>query len=420
MKISSIIAEEILDSRGNPTISVKVSLDSGVSAVAKVPSGASTGQYEAVELRDGKLDRYNGQGVLKAVKNVNETIKEALIGQEADNQETIDKIMINLDGTSDKSKLGANAILGVSMAVARAAALEKNIPLYKYLREIGDFGILSNMPIPLMNIINGGRHADWATDIQEYMIMPIGATSFSEALRMGTEVYHSLKKIIEEKGVAMIGDEGGFVPSSETNETPFELIKQAVEVSGYKLGQDIVFAIDAAASEWYKNGQYHLKKEGNRDADKLVLWYQDLIKKYPLVSIEDPFGEDDWQSFTNLTKAIGDKVQIIGDDLYVTNVQRLERGIQVGATNAILIKPNQIGTLSETFATIRLAQKNNIKTIISHRSGETDDTFIADLAVACGAGQIKTGAPARGERVAKYNRLLEIEAESGLAYSKWK
>jgi len=413
MKISSIVAREILDSRGNPTVSATVSLDSGVSASAAVPSGASTGQYEAVELRDGK-ERYGGQGVLHAVKNVNETLAPALIGKMADNQAEIDKIMIDLDATPNKSKIGANAILAVSLACARVAALELKMPLYRYLRQIGDFGPLPVMPVPLMNIINGGRHADWATDIQEYMVMPVGAPSFSEALRMGTEVYQALKKIITDSGsLAMIGDEGGFVPVSENNEAPLKLITEAIEKTGYELGKDIVFGIDAAASEWYKNGQYHLKKEGPRDGAKLIEWYSDLTKRYKLVSIEDPFGDDDWQSFSSLNSSLGKNIQIIGDDLYVTNVSRLERGIQTKATNAILVKLNQIGTLTETIATINLAQRNNMKVIISHRSGETPDDFIADLVVACGAGQIKTGAPARGERVAKYNRLLEIEAELG-------
>jgi len=413
MKISSIVAREILDSRGNPTLSAVVTLDSGLSASAMVPSGASTGQYEAVELRDGK-ERYGGLGVLHAVKNVNETLAPALIGKDADNQSEIDKTMIDLDATPNKSKIGANAILAVSLACARVAALELKMPLYRYLREIGDFGPLPVMPVPQMNIINGGRHADWATDIQEYMILPIGATSFSEALRMGAEIYQTLKKIITKSGaLAMIGDEGGFVPVSENNETPFKLISQAIEEAGYQLGKDVVLGIDAAASEWYKNGQYHLKKEGTRDSAKLIDWYSDLTKRYPLVSIEDPFGDDDWQSFSALSKLFSKSVQVVGDDLYVTNTSRLERGVQEQATNAILIKLNQIGTLTETIATINLAQRNNIKVIISHRSGETTDDFIADLAVACGAGQIKTGAPARGERVAKYNRLLEIEAELG-------
>ncbi|MCX6792652.1 MAG: phosphopyruvate hydratase [Candidatus Falkowbacteria bacterium] len=412
MKISSIVAREILDSRGNPTVSTTITLESGLSVSAAVPSGASTGQYEAVELRDGK-ERYAGQGVLHAVKNVNETLAPALIGKEVEHQAEIDQLMIDLDGTPNKAKIGANAILSVSLACARAAATELKMPLYRYLRQIGDFGPLPIMPVPLMNIINGGRHADWATDIQEYMVLPIGAASFSEALRMGTEIYHALKKIISETGLAMVGDEGGFVPVSENNETPFKLITQAIEQTGYELGKDVVFGIDAAASEWYKNGQYHLKKEGTRDAAKLVEWYADLTKRYKLVSIEDPFGDDDWQSFSNLTSSLGKNTQIIGDDLYVTNVSRLERGIQVKASNAILVKLNQIGTLTETIATINLAQRNNMKVIISHRSGETSDDFIADLAVACGAGQIKTGAPARGERVAKYNRLLEIEAELG-------
>jgi len=421
MNITSITAREILDSRGNPTVSATVVLDSGITAQAAVPSGASTGQYEAHELRDGKADRYNGQGVTKAIKNVNEVLAPALIGKAVDAQGEIDRTMIELDGTADKSKIGANAILSVSLACARAAAIEHHVPLYRYLREIAGFGPLPLMPIPLMNIINGGRHADWATDIQEYMVMPIGAENFAEALRMGTEVYHALKKLIIESGdLAMIGDEGGFVPKSENNEAPFKLIMKAIEAAGYKAGEDICLAIDAAAAEWYKNGQYHLKKDGAKDAGKLKDWYVDLTKRYPIISIEDPFGDDDWQTFSALAAELQDAVQTVGDDLYVTNKTRLERGIQEKASSAILIKPNQIGTLTETFETINLAQSNHIKVVISHRSGETPDDFIADLAVACGAGQIKTGAPARGERVAKYNRLLEIEAEAGLAYQKWK
>lgn len=419
MKITSIKAREILDSRGNPTVSATVVLDNGVKAEAAVPSGASTGRYEAVELRDGKADRYNGLGVLHAVKNVNETLAEVLVGRDVEDQAGLDQVMIDLDGTPNKSKIGANAILAVSMALARAAAFGYKIPLYAYLEKIGNFNTQPLMPVPLFNIINGGAHADWATDIQEYMIMPTGAKNFAEALEMGTETYHALKKIIEETGqLATVGDEGGFVPDSKTNEEPFAAIMKAIEAAGYKPGADIVLAIDAAASAWYRNGQYHLKKDGPRDAAKLLSWYEELTKKYPLVSIEDPFGEDDWQSFEAITKKLGSQAQIVGDDLYVTNKARLERGIQQKATNAILIKLNQIGTVSETIEAIKLAQANNFKTIISHRSGETLDDFIADLAVASGAGQIKAGAPAREERVAKYNRLAQIEEESGLAYKK--
>ena len=420
MNITSILGREILDSRGNPTVEATVTLDSGISATAAVPSGASTGQYEAKELRDGKEDRYNGLGVTKAVKNINEILANALIGMAADAQTDIDHEMIKLDGTADKSKIGANAILAVSLACARAASKEHDVPLYRYIREIAGFGPLPLLPVPMMNIINGGRHADWATDIQEYMVMPIGAQNFSEGLRMGTEIYHALKKlIVNEGGLALIGDEGGFVPASEDNEAPLKLIMQAINAAGYKAGTDVALAIDAAASEWYKNGQYHLKKEGARDAAKLKEWYLDLAKKYPLISIEDPFGDDDWQSFASLT-AQADKLQIVGDDLYVTNKTRLERGIQEKSSTAILIKLNQIGTLTETIETINLAQSHQFKVIISHRSGETPDDFIADLAVACGAGQIKTGAPARGERVAKYNRLLEIEAEMGASAKYYK
>ena len=399
MKITSIIAREILDSRGNPTVYAIVTLDSGASGEASVPSGASTGTYEALALP-----------AAKAIKNVNETLAEALIGKDADAQAEIDQTMIALDGTSDKSKIGANAILGVSLACARAAANEHKVPLYKYLAEIGAFTQKLIMPVPLMNIINGGVHADWATDIQEYMIMPIGAKSFSEALDMGSKTYQALNHILGEK--TTLGDEGGFVPESKNNEAPFELILKAIEQAGYKPGVDISLAIDSAASEWYKNGQYHLKKDGPKDAAKLIEWYESLVKKYPLISIEDPFGEDDWQSWIALTAKLSE-TQIVGDDLYVTNQSRLERGIQEKASTAILVKPNQIGTLSETIDTIKLAQKNNIKVIISHRSGETTDDFIADLAVACGCGQIKAGAPGPKERMAKYKRLVEIEGELG-------
>lgn len=413
MRISSVFAREILDSRGNPTIEATVRLENGLEASASVPSGASTGSYEAIELRDSRSDRYEGRGVLHAIKNIEEAIFPVIKSHNVFDQEAIDGIMLKLDGTDNKSKLGANAILAVSLAVARTGALAKKVSLFRYLRELffkelGDNFIL---PIPLMNIMNGGAHAGWVTDIQEYMILP-QADTMAERIRQGTEVYEALKEIINNTGLSeAIGDEGGFAPEVTNNEEPFELILKAIEKAGYRAGVDIQLGIDAAASEWYRNGQYHLKKQGNMDSSKLSEWYESLIKKYFLVSIEDPFSEDDWVSFRNFTAKIGKNTQVVGDDLYVTNVSRLERGIQDRSTTAILIKPNQIGTLSETVKAIQLAQNHNFKTIISHRSGETMDDFIADLAVACNAGQIKAGAPARGERVAKYNRLMQIEEE---------
>lgn len=412
MTISSITAREILDSRGNPTVEATVVLNDGSTGTASVPSGASTGTYEAVELRDARSDRFEGRGVLHAVKNIEETIAQVLIGMDASSQEAIDKAMIQLDGTPNKSKLGANAILAVSLATARAAANAAHQPLFKYLRQFFPMAAPEYiLPIPLMNIINGGAHAAWSTDIQEYMIIP-QAKTMADRIRMGTEVYEALKDIIHTHGYnETIGDEGGFAPAVSGNEEPFDLIIQAIQKAGYEAGKDISLGIDAAASEWYRNGQYHLKKQGNMDSGKLSDWYHDLIKKYPLISIEDPFGEDDWSIFKNFTASCDETIQIVGDDLYVTNVSRIERGIQEKATTAVLVKPNQIGSLFETIEAIKLAQKNGFKTIISHRSGETMDDFIADLAVAANAGQIKAGAPARGERVAKYNRLMEIERE---------
>lgn len=413
MHIARITAQEILDSRGNPTVEATIHLENGLRASASVPSGASTGSYEAVELRDSRSDRYEGRGVLHAVKNIEETIAEALRGHSVLEQTVIDDIMLKLDGTDNKSKLGANAILAVSLASARAGATVKKQSLFRYLREqfFPDLGEDFVLPIPLMNIMNGGAHAAWVTDIQEYMILP-QATTMTERVRQGSEVYEALKEIIHEAGLTdAVGDEGGFAPAVEDNEEPFRLILKAVEKAGYTVGEDIKVGIDAAASEWYRNGQYHLKKQGNMDSSKLSAWYEELIKNYFLASIEDPFGEDDWSSFRDFTARVGSQTQVVGDDLYVTNVRRLERGIQDAATTAILIKPNQIGTLSETIQAIKTAQQHNLKTIISHRSGETMDDFIADLAVACNAGQIKAGAPARGERVAKYNRLMAIEEE---------
>ncbi len=412
MNISAITAREILDSRGNPTIEATVRLVDGSEGTASVPSGASTGTYEALELRDARSDRYNGKGVLHAIKNIETTISEALVGFDVQDQRGLDAVMLRLDGSDNKNKLGANAILAVSLASARAAAVSEKIPLYTYLRKFfPEAGSEYILPIPLMNIMNGGAHANWTTDIQEYMIMPQVET-MADRVRMGEEIYQSLKTVIEKAGYSdAIGDEGGFAPEVKDNEEPFTLIIQAIERAGYEAGKDVYLAIDAAASEWYRNGQYHLKKQGNMDSVRLAEWYQNLIQKYFLTSLEDPFGEDDWNSFRDFTAKVDSNIQIVGDDLYVTNVKRIERGIQEKATTAVLIKPNQIGTLSETIAAIRLAHDNGQKTIISHRSGETMDDFIADLAVAANTGQIKAGAPARGERVAKYNRLMEIETE---------
>ncbi len=412
MNITSIHAREILDSRGNPTVEATVKLANGLEGTASVPSGASTGTYEALELRDTRSDRYDGRGVLHAVKNIEETISSALAGKDIFDQAAIDETMLLLDGTPNKAKLGANAILAVSLAAARVGAAAAKEPLYVYLRRLfPTLGPIFNLPTPLMNVLNGGAHANWVTDIQEYMIIP-QAETMSERIRYGEEVYQALKEVIKEASYDIsIGDEGGFAPTVTDNEEPFRLILMAIEKAGYKAGTDIKLGIDAAASEWHKNGQYHLKKGGNLDALKLSDWYRELVKKYPLVSIEDPFGEDDWATWTKFAATVDKDLQIVGDDLYVTNVKRIERGIQEKATTAVLIKPNQIGSLSETIAAITLAKEAGQKVIISHRSGETMDDFIADLAVASGADQIKAGAPARGERVAKYNRLLAIEEE---------
>lgn len=413
MHISGVSAREILDSRSTPTVEATVELDNGVKATASVPSGASTGTYEAMELRDSRSDRYEGRGVLHAVKNVEETIAPALKGYNIFEPDQIDALLLKLDGTDNKSKLGANAMLAVSLAVVRAGAQARKISLFRYLREVyfPDLGESFVLPIPLMNIMNGGAHANWVTDIQEYMILPQGET-MAERIRRGSEIYEALKEIIAKASLSEgVGDEGGFAPEVDSNEQPFELINKAIEKAGYKAGSEISLGIDAAASEWYRNGQYHLRKQGNMDSEKLAQWYTELVKKYHITSLEDPFGEDDWSSFRQITSQLGKDVQIVGDDLYVTNVKRLERGIQEKATTAILIKPNQIGTVRETIEAIKLAHSQGLKTIISHRSGETMDDFIADLAVASNAGQIKAGAPARGERVAKYNRLMAIEEE---------
>lgn len=413
MNIISLKAQEILDSRGNPTIMATVTLSNGAKGTAAVPSGASTGRYEAVELRDGDSQRYGGQGVLQAIRNIEERIAPAITGQLASEQERIDRIMIDLDGTDNKAVLGANAILAVSLAVARAAACGEKKPLYEYLTKFNpDFKGVYQLPVPMMNVLNGGKHADWATDIQEYMIMPVGAKTMAEAVRMGAEIYQSLKQVLKQKGYSIsLGDEGGFAPAVKSNEEAFKLLEEAVASANYELGKDIVFAVDAAASEFFTDGAYLLKKENQTlSGSELAAFYQSLGEKYPIKSWEDIFAEDDWENFQAFSAA-NPHVQVVGDDLYVTNVKRLERGIAAKSSNSILIKLNQIGTLTETVQAILLARKNRLTSVISHRSGETEDAFIADLAAALGTGQIKTGAPARSERTAKYNRLITIEAE---------
>ncbi len=409
--IKSVKAREILDSRGNPTIEVEVELKDGTRGAAAVPSGASTGKHEARELRDGDKSRYNGKGVLKAVANVNGSIASTINGMSVLDQEKIDRALIKLDGTADKSKLGANAILGTSLAVAHAAANFKGLPLYRYLNNAKSY----TLPVPMMNILNGGKHAENSTDLQEFMVMPAGAKSFSEALRMGTEVYHALKKVLQGKGLnTSVGDEGGFAPSLPSNKDAIEAILAAIESAGYRPGQDCYIAIDAAASELYKNGKYVLAREGRTlTAKEMVEFYVKWVDAYPIISIEDGMAEDDWDGWQLLTKKLGDKVQIVGDDLYATNVTRLQKGIELQASNAVLIKLNQIGTLTETIGAIATARKNGWAAIVSHRSGETEDTTIADLCAGLGTGQIKAGAPCRSERTAKYNRLLKIEAELG-------
>ncbi|NPA27534.1 MAG: phosphopyruvate hydratase [Epsilonproteobacteria bacterium] len=409
--IEDVYADEVLDSRGNPTVRATIVLSDGSRATAIVPSGASTGKREALELRDGG-DRFLGKGVLGAVRNVNEIISEALIGMSPYNQSEIDLTMKELDGTSNYSNLGANAVLGVSMATARAAATSLKMPLYRYLG--GANGIV--MPVPMLNIINGGAHANNSVDFQEYMIIPKGFTRFSDALRASAEIYQHLKKIINEMGESTaVGDEGGFAPNLKNNEEPIELIMKAIEKAGYKSGEQIVIALDVASSELVnENGKYELKSE-NRElsSSELIDYYEELVNKYPIVSIEDGLSEDDWSGWAELTKRLGDRVQLVGDDLFVTNAEILAKGIKEGIANAILIKPNQIGTISETMLTMRLAQRNGYRCVMSHRSGESEDTFIADFAVGANTGQIKTGSTARSDRVAKYNRLLEIERELG-------
>ena len=406
--IMHIFAREILDSRGNPTVEVEALLSDGSHGQAAVPSGASTGEHEAHELRDGD-DRYDGKGVLKAVENVNETIADALIAFEADDQRLIDNTMIELDGTDNKKNLGANALLGVSMAVAKAAAEAAELPLFRYIGGPN----AHTLPVPMMNILNGGAHADSGVDVQEFMIAPIGAETFAEALRMGTEVYHALKSVIKSKGLSTgLGDEGGFAPSVESTKAALDLIVEAIEKTGYKLGSDVALALDVASSEFYENGTYNFEG-GKHSAEEMIQVYADLVEQYPIVSIEDPLDENDWDGYVTLTEKLGDKIQIVGDDLFVTNPKRLAEGIEKGAANALLVKVNQIGTLTETFDAVELAHRNSFRTMMSHRSGETEDTTIADLAVALSCGQIKTGAPARSERVAKYNQLLRIEQVLG-------
>ncbi|MBO5292557.1 MAG: phosphopyruvate hydratase [Lachnospiraceae bacterium] len=418
LEITEVHAREILDSRGNPTVEAEVTVDHCITARAAVPSGASTGRFEAVELRDGET-RYFGLGVTKAVHNVNTKIREALLGKNALEQGMIDRILMETDGTENKGNLGANATLGVSMACARAAADALELPLYRYLGGITP----RRMPVPMMNILNGGKHADNTVDLQEFMIMPVQAESFADGLRICAEIYHNLKKILNDRGLSTgVGDEGGFAPNLANAEEVLELIVEAVETSKYIPGQDIKIALDAAASELYneKTGMYHFPGESRmsgeevvRSAEEMVAFYENLIQKFPIISIEDGLFEDDWDGWQLLTRRLGDKIQLVGDDLFVTNVKRLDAGIKLSVANAILVKVNQIGTLSEAFDAIQMAQHNGYKTVISHRSGETEDTIIADIAVAANAGQIKTGAPCRSDRVAKYNQLLRIEEELG-------
>ncbi len=407
--MEDILAREILDSRGNPTVEVEVYLIDGVMGRAMVPSGASTGTYESLELRDGDPQRYAGKGVVKATDNVNDEIAGHLVGWSVFDQQGIDEFLIELDGTPNKARLGANAMLGVSLAVARAAACALDIPLYRYLGGVAG----KTLPVPMMNILNGGKHAEDSTDLQEFMVMPTGAPSFREALRCGAEVYHSLKEVLKARGYSTnVGDEGGFAPSLGSNEEAIEVILAAIEGAGYAAGEDIHLALDPAASEFHEDGYYHLRKEGRKlSGAEMVDFYHDWVNRYPIISIEDGLAEDDWEAWKLLTEKIGDRVQIVGDDLFVTNVERLRRGIEEQAANSILIKLNQIGTLSETIAAVEMARRAGWTTVISHRSGETEDTTIADLAVALNAGQIKTGAPCRSERVAKYNQLLRIEEE---------
>jgi len=409
--IEDVVAREILDSRGNPTIEVEVSLMGSERGIAAIPSGASTGTHEAVELRDGDKSRYGGKGVLTAIKNVTETIREAIIGLDATDQVALDEVMIELDGTTNKEALGANAILGVSLAIAKAAANAQQQPLYRYIGGVS----ARTLPVPMMNILNGGKHADNSTDMQEYMVLPVGAQTFHEALRMGAEVYQSLKKVLHGKKLnTNVGDEGGFAPSLGSNREALEVIVAAIEAAGYRPGVDIFLGMDPAASEFYENGKYVLAREGSTlSSNEMVDLYEQWIGEYPIINLEDGLAEDDWEGWALLNKRLGHRIQIVGDDIFVTNRNRLKRGIEEHSANSILVKLNQIGTLTETLEVIEMAKRAAFTTVVSHRSGETEDTTIADLVVATNEGQIKTGSPARSERVAKYNRLLVIEEELG-------
>ena len=418
LEIDEVRALEVLDSRGNPTVQVEVVLEDGSQGVALVPSGASTGSFEAVELRDGDKSRYLGKGVLKAVENVNTIIRDKIIGMNAYDQIGLDKTLIELDGTENKGKLGANATLGVSLAVARAAASSLGMELYNYIGGIN----AKVLPTPMMNIMNGGKHADSTLSVQEFMIMPVGAKSFTECMRMGAEVYHNLKKVLKEKGLSTaVGDEGGFAPNVKDEDEALAIIMEAIEKAGYKPGEDICLALDCAATEMYdeakkigKDGDYHFWKIGvTKTCDEMIDFIEDLCNRYPIISVEDGLAEEDWDGWKKLTDRLGKKVQLVGDDLFVTNIKRLQKGLDLGVTNSILIKLNQIGTLTETLDAIELAKKNGYTAVVSHRSGETEDTTLADVAVATNAGQIKTGAPCRTDRVAKYNRLLNIENDLG-------
>ncbi len=414
-KIAEVIGFEVMDSRGNPTVMAEVVLESGVVGSACAPSGASTGSREALELRDGDKNRYLGKGVLKAVANINEKIRPLLVGKDASAQRELDQIMIDADGTDNKANLGANAILAVSLAAAKAAATDKGLPLYAHIAEVNGTPGQYSMPVPMMNIVNGGEHADNNVDIQEFMIQPVSAPNFTEALRMGAEVFHSLKKVLSARGLnTAVGDEGGFAPNLPSNEGALEAIAEAVANAGYKLGEDITLALDCASSEFYKDGVYDMSGEGKKfSAEEFADYLSDLSSKYPILSIEDGMDESDWDGWDVLTKKIGDKIQLVGDDLFVTNTKILKEGIDKNIANSILIKFNQIGSLSETLDAIKMAKDAGYTAVISHRSGETEDTTIADLAVATAAGQIKTGSLSRSDRVAKYNRLLRIEAELG-------
>ncbi len=410
--IAEIRGRQVLDSRGNPTVEAEVFLDGGASARAIVPSGASTGQHEAVELRDGNEQRYKGKGVLKAVENVNGQIAAALTGMDAADQRPLDAEMIALDGTPNKGRLGANAILAVSMAAARASARAFELPLYRYLGGAG----ANTIPVPMMNILNGGAHADNNVDFQEFMVMPVGAPSFSEALRWGVEVFHTLKGVLKKRGYnTAVGDEGGFAPSVKSNFEAIEVVLEAIQQAGYKPGEQIAIALDPAASEFYQDGKYVFKKsdKSTKSSEEMVRYYAKWVKDYPIVSLEDGLAEDDWDGWALLTKELGGKIQLVGDDIFVTNIERLQQGIDKSVANSILIKLNQIGTVSETLDAVGLARRNGYTSVISHRSGETEDTFIADFAVATGAGQIKTGSASRTDRIAKYNQLMRIEEELG-------